>query len=140
MSSDVVAQTAVLPPPQYYQPLANHNQLPMVENVSNLSFAPPMAILQPSNLPSNICTICSGIGNLNINGGSLASSASDHSGSELNAMLPNFNMHYQQQAPDNVTYSQYHNGSIFSVPKSWPRDKKDDLVVTVYGLVKSLLG
>merc|ERR1712110_428499 len=54
--------------------------------------------------------------------------------------VPNIGVHQSPHAPDHVTYSQYHNGSIFSVPKSWPTDRKEDLVVTVYGLVKTLLG
>ena len=54
--------------------------------------------------------------------------------------IPNIGVQNYSHAPDHVTYSQYHNGSIFSVPKSWPQDKKEDLVVTVYGLVKTLLG
>ena len=47
-------------------------------------------------------------------------------------------------APDLVTYSHYVNGSILSVPKcqSWPTKgaNGDELVVSVYGFVKSFLG
>ena len=47
-------------------------------------------------------------------------------------------------APDLVTYSHYVNGSILSVPKcqSWPAKgaNGDELVVSVYGFVKSFLG
>ena len=41
----------------------------------------------------------------------------------------------------NVTYSQYVNGSIFSVPKSWTNEPAlgDSLVVSVYSFVKAFL-
>ena len=131
--------------------------------MADLSFTPPIAIPKPSNLPSNICTISSGVGNFNIKKDSLSSPAecaivfggnyqripviggnfptftSNASGVNYR-MVPNIGVQNYPHAPDHVTYSQYHNGSIFSVPKSWPTDRKEDLVITVYSLVKTLLG
>lgn len=162
MAADSSVQTVVLLHPINYQPLG-HQDSQIVQNMANLSFTPPIAIPRPSNLPSNICTISSGVGNFNTNrsssfaptecgmdfgsncqsmpiiGGEFPASALNPIGVN-HITVPNVGVQHYPHAPDHVTYSQYHNGSIFSVPKSWPRDKKEDLVVTVYGLVKTLLG
>ena len=41
---------------------------------------------------------------------------------------------------DIMTYSQYVNGSIFSIPKQWSQQSTDDLLVTVYSFIKTYLG
>lgn len=38
---------------------------------------------------------------------------------------------------DIMTYSQYVNGSIFSIPKSWSQKNTDDMLMTVYSFVKT---
>lgn len=160
MASDSSVQTVILHPVNYQQ--LTHPDSQIVANMANLSFTPPIAIPKPSNLSSNICTISSGMSKLNVNGGSSAPTecgidfmsncqgtpiiGGEFSASAFNPAgvshiaVPNIGVQHYLHAPDHVTYSQYHNGSIFSVPKSWPRDEKEDLVVTVYGLVNTLLG
>ena len=160
MASASSVQTVILHPINYQQLAQADSQI--VANMANLSFTPPVAIPQPSNISPNICTISSGISKLNISGGSSAPAecginfmsncqgtrvvGGEFSASAFNPAgvshiaMPGIGVQQYLHAPDHVTYSQYHNGSIFSVPKSWPRDEKDDLVVTVYGLVKTLLG
>jgi len=41
---------------------------------------------------------------------------------------------------DIMTYSQYVNGSIFSIPKSWSQKNTDDMLVTVYSFIKTYIG
>jgi len=41
---------------------------------------------------------------------------------------------------DIMTYSQYVNGSIFTIPKQWSQQSTDDLLVTVYSFIKTYLG
>jgi len=41
---------------------------------------------------------------------------------------------------DIMTYSQYVNGSIFSLPKSWSQKNTDDMMVTVYSFIKTYIG
>ena len=41
---------------------------------------------------------------------------------------------------DIMTYSQYVNGNIFSIPKQWSQQSTDDLLVTVYSFIKTYLG
>ena len=41
------------------------------------------------------------------------------------------------QSSDIMTYSQYVNGSIFSIPKSWSQKSTDDMLMTVYSFVKT---
>jgi hypothetical protein len=41
------------------------------------------------------------------------------------------------QASDIMTYTQYVNGSIFSIPKSWSQKSTDDMLMTVYSFVKT---
>merc|ERR1712050_336582 len=41
---------------------------------------------------------------------------------------------------DIMTYSQYVNGSIFSLPKSWSQKNTDDMLVTVYSFIKTYIG
>ena len=41
---------------------------------------------------------------------------------------------------DVMTYSQYVNGSIFSVPKSWQVDHGENLVLSVYTFLKTFIG
>ena len=160
MASDSSVETVILHAVNCQQ-LA-HADSQIVANMANFSFTPSVAIPQPSNRSSNICTISSGLNRLNISGGSSAPAESavdfmsncqgtrvvggEFSASAFNPAgvshiaMPGIGIQQYLHAPDHVTYSQYHNGSIFSVPKSWPRDEKEDLVVTVYGLVKTLLG
>ena len=157
MAEDSSVQTVIVLQPVNYHP--HHQEI--IQNMTNLSFAPQVAIPRPSNLPSDICTISSGVGNFenkkafpaktecsfvyqsipSIRGEYHQVSALTNTlGVNHVAAVPNIGVQNYSHAPDHVTYSQYHNGSIFSVPKSWPQDKKEDLVVTVYGLVKTLLG
>jgi len=42
-----------------------------------------------------------------------------------------------RQNSDIMTYSQYVNGSIFSIPKCWSQKSTDDLLMTVYSFVKT---
>ena len=41
------------------------------------------------------------------------------------------------QSSDILTYSQYVNGSIFSIPKGWSQKSTDELLMTVYSFVKT---
>lgn len=41
---------------------------------------------------------------------------------------------------DIMTYSNYVNGSIFSLPKSWNQKNTDDMLVTVYRFIKAFVG
>jgi len=41
---------------------------------------------------------------------------------------------------DIMTYSQYVNGSIFSLPKGWSQKNTDDMLVTVYSFIKTYIG
>ena len=41
------------------------------------------------------------------------------------------------QSSDILTYSQYVNGSIFSIPKGWSQQSTDELLMTVYSFVKT---
>jgi len=41
---------------------------------------------------------------------------------------------------DIMTYSQYMNGSIFTIPKIWSQQSNDDLLVAVYNFVKTYIG
>jgi len=43
----------------------------------------------------------------------------------------------ERQTSDIMTYSQYVNGSIFSIPKSWSQKSTDDMLMTVYSFVKT---
>lgn len=43
----------------------------------------------------------------------------------------------ERQNSDIMTYSQYVNGSIFSIPKSWSQKSTDDMLMTVYSFVKT---
>ena len=45
-----------------------------------------------------------------------------------------------ERSGDVMTYSQYVNGSIFSIPKQWSQKSTDDLLVTVYSFIKTYLG
>lgn len=45
-----------------------------------------------------------------------------------------------ERSSDVMTYSQYVNGSIFSIPKQWSQKSTDDLLVTVYSFIKTYLG
>ena len=149
MAEDSSVQTLIVLQPVNYPILDNHphHHSQIIQNMTNLSFDPKVAIQpRPSNLPSDICTISSDFGNLRPDYKSMPSIGGQYAAPPpaSNALsvnyVPNIGVQTYQHAPDHVTYSQYHNGSIFSVPKSWPRDNKEDLVVTVYGLVKTLLG
>jgi len=147
MAEDSSVQTLIVLQPVTYPILDNqpYHHSHIIQDMTNLSFTPKVAIQpRPSNLPSDICTISSGLGNLRTDFNSMPSLGGGYSACASNAMAtnyaPNVGVQTYQHAPDHVTYSQYHNGSIFSVPKSWPREHKEDLVVTVYGLVKTLLG
>ena len=161
MAEDSSVQTVIVLQPVNYHPISNHPHHPeIIQNMTNLSFSPQVAIPRPSNLPSDICTISSGVGNFenkkafpaktecsfvyqsipSIRGEYHQVSALTNPLGVNHVAVPNIGVQNYSHAPDHVTYSQYHNGSIFSVPKSWPQDKKEDLVVTVYGLVKTLLG
>ena len=153
MAEDSGVQTVIVLQPVNYHPINNHphHHSQIIQNMTNLSFTPQIAIPRPSNLPSDICTISSGVGNFDAKKGIPAAMPSIggeyHQVSALtnpvgvnHVTVPNIGVQQYPHAPDHVTYSQYHNGSIFSVPKSWPTDRKEDLVVTVYGLVKTLLG
>jgi len=40
---------------------------------------------------------------------------------------------------DILTYSQYVNGSIFSIPKCWSQKSTDDMLVTVYSFIKTYI-
>ena len=42
-----------------------------------------------------------------------------------------------RQSSDILTYSQYVNGSIFSIPQSWSQKSTDEMLMTVYSFVKS---
>ena len=58
----------------------------------------------------------------------------DHPGPSLN---------HEPRGPsgsDILTYSQYVNGSIFTIPKQWSQQSTDDLLVTVYSFIKTYLG
>ena len=39
-----------------------------------------------------------------------------------------------------MTYTQYKNGSIFTIPKIWSQQNTDDLLVAVYSFVKTYIG
>jgi hypothetical protein len=41
------------------------------------------------------------------------------------------------QTSDIMTYTQYVNGSIFSIPKSWSQKSTDEMLMTVYSFVKT---
>ena len=161
MAEDSSVQTLIVLHPVNYHPINNQPQYPeIIQNMSNMSFAPQIAIPRPANLPSDICTISSGVGNFHnkhafpaktestnvyqsipsIHGEHHHVSALSNTLGVNHVAVPNIGVQHYSHAPDHVTYSHYHNGSIFSVPKSWPQHKKEDLVVTVYGLVKTLLG
>ena len=42
-----------------------------------------------------------------------------------------------RQSSDILTYSQYVNGSIFSIPQSWSQKSTDEMLMTVYSFVKT---
>lgn len=44
-----------------------------------------------------------------------------------------------RQNVDIVTYSDYVNGSIFSIPKSWPDQNNDSMLLTVYSFIKTFV-
>ena len=45
-----------------------------------------------------------------------------------------------QRPDDIITYSQYVNGSVFTIPKIWSQQNTDDLLVAVYSFVKTYIG
>lgn len=53
---------------------------------------------------------------------------------------PSVRAELNQRSDDILTYSQYVNGSVFTIPKIWSQQNTDDLLVAVYSFVKTYIG
>ena len=143
MSAGPQRQTIVLPPtpftpvPTPYVPAPQGATVQLIAADNAVIPAVPVTpVVIAANIHPQSCLADSTALNKALNSLSVAKGSSmGHTSGQ--SVLGLGGMHHT--APDLVTYSQYVNGSIFSVPR--PKDRgSDDLVVSVYGFVKSFLG